>query len=94
MSKELKAKLQHDLQVIMSANKIVSPHGEVQIDMETTLHLFNALKPIVTRKIKQEIKERMQGNHPSASQLDIVDEIAAQAADGVVKSALGKIKKS
>lgn len=92
-AKDLKAKLQRDLQVLMSANKIVSSHGELEIDLETTLHLFNALRPILMRKIKQKIKETAVAS-ALPGQMDIVDEIADKAVKGIEKDVIAKIKKS
>lgn len=92
-AKDLKAKLQRDLQIVMSATKVVSPHGELEIDLETTLHLFNALRPILMRKIKQKIKETTASS-ALPGQIDIVDEIADKAAKAIEKDVVAKIKKS
>ena len=83
--------------VLMSANVIDSPNGAIEIDMETTLALFNALKPIITRKAKAQIKLAMQENIIDNKQMDLedaIDSVSSEAAEQLVKSATKSVAKT
>lgn len=101
MSKEkaklLREQLNQDLMVLMSANKIVSPNGEIEIDMQETLALFNVLKPIITRKAKAVIKREMESRVENSAQIDIsdaIDSVSEEAAEQLVKSTAKSIAKT
>lgn len=83
MSKDIMKK---DLEILLTATKLVSPAGELELDSSTKLTLFNALKPIIMRKHKIAINERML-QMASEAQKDLVEEIADKAAESMVADA-------
>lgn len=80
MSKAIKAKSNDDLKVLLTCTKLVSPVGDLEIDSDMRLTLFNALKPIITRKYRELIKANMVANGANPLMV-IVEEIAEMAAD-------------
>lgn len=85
-----KQDMQKDLEILLTADRIVGPAGMLEIDSGCKLALFNALKPLITRKHKALIKERLQ-KMASEAQADLVEELADKAVDGMLKGAAKKI---
>lgn len=91
-----KVDLNNKLKVLLTATKIVSPHGEIELDLDLQFALFNSLKPVVTRHYKQLVKARMLSMLPDDKQIDLVDavdQVSEAAADGLVKAEADAIAK-
>lgn len=89
---ETKADVQKKLEILLTATHVQSPVGSMELESADKLALFNALKPIITRRFKQQVKERMQ-KMVAESQIDLVEEVAKKAADGALKGAVDAVSK-
>ena len=92
-----KINIDNAMKVILSAEKIVSSNGDyIVVDSDMMLALFNALRPVVARKIKARIRSNIQANivlsdkQPTID--DAVDDVAEEAADQQIKKSLGVAK--
>lgn len=95
MSKQSNVKelIARDLQILMSAKSVTGDGGFIVLDGPERLALYNALRPLVMRKHKQAVKERMLAMAGAAAQMDIVDAVANDAVEGMAKDVSADIAK-